>query len=73
MSLDTASPETLKRLTGLERPSAVRRFLDKQKPPIPYMLGADGWPRVLQVILVARLGGQVAPLAPEPRMRFRNG
>jgi len=24
---------------------------------IPYMMGADGWPRVLQAVLLERLGG----------------
>ena len=69
--LDTATPEELKRLTGLERPSAIRRFLTRQK--IPHMVGADGWPRVLQAIILQRLGGQITPPTPEPRLRLRNG
>lgn len=48
MPIDTATPEELKRLTGLERPSAIKRFLTKQR--IPFLLGADGWPRVLRAI-----------------------
>lgn len=70
MALDTTTPEDLKRLTGLERPSAIKRFLTRQR--IPYMVGADGWPRVLQVVLMQRLGGQAAPAA-EPQLRLRNG
>lgn len=69
--INTVSPDDLKRLTGLERPSAVRRFLTRER--IPYMVGADGWPRVLQAIIMDRLGGKVAPPANEPRLRLRNG
>lgn len=68
--LDTTTPDDLKRLTGLERPSAIKRFLTRQR--IPYMVGADGWPRVLHAILMQRLGGQVAP-PKEPQLRLRNG
>lgn len=68
--LDTTTPEELKRLTGLERPSAIKRFLTRQR--IPYMVGADGWPRVLNAILMQRLGGHVTPPA-EPQLRLRNG
>jgi hypothetical protein len=68
--IDTTTPEELKRLTGLERPSAIRRFLTRQR--IPFMVGADGWPRVLNSIVVERLGGIVVP-AHEPKLRLRNG
>jgi len=71
MSIHTTSPEELKRLTGLERPSAIRRFLARQR--IPFMVGADGWPRVLHAIILERLGGQIAPPTNEPRLRLRNG
>lgn len=53
--LDTATPEELKRLTGLVRPSAIKRFLTRER--IPYLVGADGWPRVLNAIIMQRLGG----------------
>lgn len=69
-TLDTTTPEELKRLTGLERPSAIKRFLTRQR--IPYMVGADGWPRVLHAIIVQRLGGQVTP-PEEPKLILRNG
>ncbi len=70
--LETATPEELKRLTGLERPSAIKRFLTQQR--IPFMVGADGWPRVLHAIIMERLGGQVMPpAAAEPRLRHWNG
>lgn len=71
MALDTASPDELKRLTGLERPSAIRRFLTNQR--IPFMVGADGWPRVLHAIIMERLGGQIKPPVTEPQLRLRNG
>lgn len=69
--LNTATPDELRQLTGLERPSAIKRFLTQQR--IPYMVGADGWPRVLHAIIIERLGGQVIPPAAEPKLRLRNG
>ena len=66
MPLDTATPEELKRITGLQRPSAIRRFLSHQR--IPFMVGADGWPRVLNAIIMERLGGQVMPPSNEPEL-----
>jgi hypothetical protein len=71
MPLETASHEDLKRLTGLKRPAAIKRFLTREQ--IPFMVGADGWPRVLHVIIMARLGGQARPSVPEPQLRLRNG
>lgn len=71
MHIDTASPEELKRLIGLERPSAIKRYLTRER--IPFMEGADGWPRVLYVILLERLGAQVATFNHEPHLKLRNG
>lgn len=65
------SASNLKELTGLQRPSSVRRWLDAQR--IPYLVGADGWPRVLHAIIMERLGGQIVPPAHEPQLRLRNG
>lgn len=62
--------DTLISITGLQRRSAVRRWLDRHA--IPYLVGADGWPRVLQAVMMERLGGQV-PQIPEPRLRLRHG
>lgn len=62
-----ASQETLTELTGLKRPSAVRRWLDREH--IPYMVGVDGWPRVLQATIMERLGGKPAQAKPEPQLR----
>ncbi|KAA3649824.1 MAG: DUF4224 domain-containing protein [Proteobacteria bacterium] len=62
-----ATRETLIELTGLRRPSAVRRWLDREC--IPYMVGADGWPRVLQTIIMARLGGPSKAPVKEPQLR----
>ena len=61
--LETATPEELKRLTGLERPSAIKRFLTQQQ--IPYMVGADGWPRVYTLAAKAGLVG-----AQDPRLHL---
>ena len=44
----------LTELSGLQRPSAIRRWLERNR--IPYMPGADGWPRVLQATILERLG-----------------
>lgn len=63
--------EELSGLSGLQRPSAVRRWLDRQG--IPYLDGGDGWPRVLQAVILERMGGPVIPPAPEPRLRLRHG
>lgn len=64
--LDITPRSDLKRLTGLEKPSAIRRFLTRQH--IPFIVGADGWPRVLNVVIVERLGGQVQPPTIEPEL-----
>jgi hypothetical protein len=59
-------------LSGLKRPSAVRRWLEAQR--IPYMVGADGWPRVLDTIIRERLGlGQDTSTIQEPQLRLRHG
>lgn len=57
-------------LTGLKRPSAVMRWLDRER--IIYLVGADGWPRVLQAVIMDRLGSKAVPVKPEPRLRLRN-
>jgi len=65
------SSTELTELTGLQRPSAIKRWLERQR--IPYMVGADGWPRVLQAIIMNRLGGKAESPRPEPRLRLPNG
>jgi hypothetical protein len=70
--IDIARPETLKEITGLERPSAIKRFLDSKR--IPYMPGADGWPRVLSAVLIEKLGGKVeSQSSNEPQLRLKHG
>lgn len=64
------SNDELVALTGLRRPSAIRRWLRAQS--IAYIDGADGWPRVLHSVILARLGGHVAALRTEPRLRLRH-
>lgn len=72
MTFNTASPEELKLISGLQRPSAICRFLSEHR--IPYLTGADGWPRVLSAIIVERMGGkQAPPVSVEPQLRLRNG
>ena len=63
---------TLCQLSGLRRPSAICRWLHAQR--IPYVVGADRWPRVLDVIIQERLGvGRHTPAPLEPQLRLRNG
>lgn len=64
--METTTREDLMRLTGLKKPSAIKRYLTQQR--IPYMVGADGWPRVLQAIIMVRLGGQVSQSLQEPEL-----
>lgn len=68
------SQKDLKDLTGLQRPSAVVRWLDNQK--IRYLLAADGWPRVLRVTVIERLGFKSDYSfvdSNEPKVRLRHG
>lgn len=64
------SKAELMELTGLQRPSAIKRWLERQR--VPYMVGADGWPRVLQTIIMNRLGGKAEAPKPEPQLRLLN-
>src|SRR5574337_336484 len=59
-------------LSGLKRPSAICRWLQGQR--IPYVVGADSWPRVLDVIIQERLGaGRNTNPVNEPQLKLRNG
>jgi hypothetical protein len=64
--ITTATREELCRLAGRSRPSAVARWLDQQG--IPYLPGADGWPRVAVSVIMARLGGAMAASSREPEL-----
>jgi len=57
--------EELTELSERERPSAICRWLDKRA--IPYILDADGWPKVLRSSLLDREPG--APQTQEPQVR----
>nr|WP_286948319.1 DUF4224 domain-containing protein [Pseudomonas sp. UBA6718] len=50
------TPEEIAGLTGFERIAAQRRWLDKND--IPYMEGGDGELKVLEQIVLQRLGGK---------------
>lgn len=67
MSL-TLSRLDLQELSGRQRPDAIRRWLDAQR--IPYLDGADGWPRVLSAIIQARMGSSTAPAPERPRLKL---
>lgn len=59
--------EDLQFMTGLKRPDAIRRWLDRQG--FAYVVGADGWPRVLTALVHARLG-MAEPARKTPRLRL---
>lgn len=68
---DPLTPEALRKWSGLQRPSAVRRWLDRLH--IPYLPGADGWPKVAPEAMMYRIGAPVAVPSHEPRLKLRNG
>lgn len=61
------SRENLIALAGSSRPKVVARWLGKQG--IPFVVGIDGWPRVLCSVVEARMGGLTQPKR-EPRLHF---
>jgi len=66
-----ASPALLKEVSGLERPSAIRRWLNKQH--IRYVDGADNWPKVAEASIMEKLRGVQSANDNEPRLRLKNG
>lgn len=64
-----APRSTLQNVTGLQRPSAIRRWLDREH--IPYLMGADNWPKVSSEVLDSRLSGAstTATAKKEPVLR----
>lgn len=58
---------TLQDVTGLQRPSAIRRWLDREK--IPYLIGVDNWPRVSQEVIEGRLKGESKVTTREPKVK----
>lgn len=54
-------------LIGTERPATARRWLDGQH--IPYLVGIDGWPRVLRSEILHRLGSKESA-KPTPQLRL---
>lgn len=64
MSLDLATKEELRALSGRTRQSAIRRWLDEQG--IAYLPDADGWPKVLRSSLLDRQ--PAAPQTQEPQV-----
>ena len=70
--IDFATRDDLKSLSGYQKPETVMRFLRDQR--IPFIVGKDGWPRVLSAVINERLGGQITPAPREPRLRLpQNG
>jgi hypothetical protein len=62
------APADLRALTGLQRPSAIARWLKARR--YPHEIGADGWPRVLRSVVTRRLGDPPAPTHREPMLRL---
>ncbi len=58
----------LRELTDLERQAAIRRWLDRQR--IPFIVAANGWPKVLRCVIMERLGAQVTAPTAEPELIF---
>ena len=54
-------------LAGTSRPKIVARWLAREG--LPYIVGVDGWPRVLVSVVEARMGGMTQQKR-EPRLRF---
>jgi hypothetical protein len=65
--MQTLDKKQLIALVRSPRKKAVIGWLDQQR--IPYLVGADGWPRVSAAVISARLGETVQS-KPEPRLRF---
>ena len=64
-----ATRETLQTLSGFKRPSRIAEWLTSQA--IPYLCGADGWPKVAESVIMSRLGAETKPRGPQ--LRLRNG
>lgn len=60
------SPEDLSELTGRQTAPAQIRWLREQR--IPFLIGADGKPKVLRSTILAMLGGVGQTV--EPRLRL---
>ncbi|MET1491567.1 DUF4224 domain-containing protein [Uliginosibacterium paludis] len=56
----------LTELSGRKRPNAVRAWLDCQG--IPYVVGADKWPRVLEAAILSKMGMADSSAGEEPRL-----
>lgn len=59
--------DELRELTGLQRKSAISRWLSLHS--YPHEIGADGWPRVLRSFVQAKLGAPTQSLR-EPKLRL---
>lgn len=61
------TPDELCELSGAKRRSNIQQWLDAQR--IPYLIGADGWPRVSRAVVCSRLGESLNP-AREPKLHL---
>ncbi len=59
------TPDEVADMTGYLRPKDQVRWLQTEK--FGYVIGADGKPKVLRQVVVARLGGQTEKKGPELR------
>lgn len=59
--------EELAGLSGRKQKARIREWLDAEH--IPYIVSADGWPRVSRAVICARLGESQPPKR-EPRLHL---
>ncbi|MFO3723976.1 DUF4224 domain-containing protein [Pseudomonas sp. HLMP] len=59
------TPDEVADMTGYLRPKDQVRWLEKWK--FGYVIGADGKPKVLRQVVLARLGGHAEKKGPELR------
>ncbi len=69
---DYLSHQELKDWSELERPTAILRWLNREK--IPYIMGGAGWPRVMRCIRDQRQGSlTIGKINSEPQLRLKHG
>lgn len=60
------TPDEVADMTGYIRPKDQLKWLDAER--FGYVVGADGKPKVLRQVVIARLGGSETKRGPELRL-----
>ncbi|KEZ72818.1 hypothetical protein C5I_0117225 [Pseudomonas syringae pv. syringae FF5] len=60
------TPDEVADMTGYIRPKDQLKWLDAER--FGYVVGADGKPKVLRQVVIARLGGNETKRGPELRL-----